>query len=342
MSLRLIPNLNVFRPADAVETAECWALALRDAQDPSVLALVAAEPAAGARSDGGPEPAAPRVVIACAACRGRAQGRARRDRLRGCGGAGHRRGARSAGNRRRTWCRCRASSCSMQQDAAYREDLAARSTRSRCRSKPAQPSAGNAFIGHHGLRIGLDRLRRLGAGRCPLRAFRLLDRGHSSHEARSRKTEQAAGVIRMTEGCHQRLRPHRPPRRARHPRAGRITTWSWSRSTTWPTPRPTPCCSRATATHGRFRGDGQPRGRHADPVNGRRIKVTAGARSGQPAVQGTGRRPGAGDAPASSPTRRRRQKHLDAGAKRVLISAPAKGADMTVVFGVNDDKLTPR
>src|SRR5439155_9207634 len=32
--------------------------------------------------------------------------------------------------------------------------------------------------------------------------------------------------------------------------------------------------------------------------------------------------------------------HLTAGAKRVLISAPAKGADLTVVFGVNDDKLT--
>ncbi|URD61463.1 type I glyceraldehyde-3-phosphate dehydrogenase [Sphingomonas sp. KRR8] len=35
------------------------------------------------------------------------------------------------------------------------------------------------------------------------------------------------------------------------------------------------------------------------------------------------------------------QKHLDAGAKRVLISAPAKGADLTVVYGVNHDKLTP-
>ena len=34
------------------------------------------------------------------------------------------------------------------------------------------------------------------------------------------------------------------------------------------------------------------------------------------------------------------QNHLDAGAKRVLISAPAKGADLTVVFGVNHDKLT--
>ncbi|MFL6761978.1 MAG: type I glyceraldehyde-3-phosphate dehydrogenase [Sphingomicrobium sp.] len=33
------------------------------------------------------------------------------------------------------------------------------------------------------------------------------------------------------------------------------------------------------------------------------------------------------------------EKHLAAGAKRVLISAPAKGADLTVVYGVNDDKL---
>jgi glyceraldehyde 3-phosphate dehydrogenase len=33
--------------------------------------------------------------------------------------------------------------------------------------------------------------------------------------------------------------------------------------------------------------------------------------------------------------------HLQAGAKRVLISAPAKGVDLTVVYGVNDDKLTP-
>src|SRR5476651_2543757 len=32
--------------------------------------------------------------------------------------------------------------------------------------------------------------------------------------------------------------------------------------------------------------------------------------------------------------------HLTAGAKRVLISAPADGADLTVVYGVNHDKLT--
>jgi glyceraldehyde 3-phosphate dehydrogenase len=32
--------------------------------------------------------------------------------------------------------------------------------------------------------------------------------------------------------------------------------------------------------------------------------------------------------------------HLEAGAKRVLVSAPADGADLTVVYGVNHDKLT--
>ncbi|MBN2024442.1 MAG: type I glyceraldehyde-3-phosphate dehydrogenase [Pirellulales bacterium] len=32
--------------------------------------------------------------------------------------------------------------------------------------------------------------------------------------------------------------------------------------------------------------------------------------------------------------------HLDAGAKKVIISAPAKGADLTCVLGVNDNKLT--
>jgi glyceraldehyde 3-phosphate dehydrogenase len=32
--------------------------------------------------------------------------------------------------------------------------------------------------------------------------------------------------------------------------------------------------------------------------------------------------------------------HLEAGAKRVLVSAPATGADMTVVYGVNHDQLT--
>ncbi|HYE43844.1 MAG TPA: transketolase, partial [Caulobacteraceae bacterium] len=38
-SLRAIPNLNVFRPADAVETMECWKIALASRTTPSAMAL---------------------------------------------------------------------------------------------------------------------------------------------------------------------------------------------------------------------------------------------------------------------------------------------------------------
>jgi transketolase len=38
-SLRAIPRLLVFRPADTIETAECWELALRHQKQPSVIAL---------------------------------------------------------------------------------------------------------------------------------------------------------------------------------------------------------------------------------------------------------------------------------------------------------------
>jgi transketolase len=38
-SLRMVPNLALFRPCDAIETAECWQLALARKDGPSVLAL---------------------------------------------------------------------------------------------------------------------------------------------------------------------------------------------------------------------------------------------------------------------------------------------------------------
>ncbi len=38
-SLRSIPNLNVFRPSDTIETFECWELALKSKYTPSVIAL---------------------------------------------------------------------------------------------------------------------------------------------------------------------------------------------------------------------------------------------------------------------------------------------------------------
>src|SRR5207253_6596100 len=51
-ALRAIPNLLVFRPADAVEAAECWRLALKATRTPSIMAL-SRQKTAPARTTGG-------------------------------------------------------------------------------------------------------------------------------------------------------------------------------------------------------------------------------------------------------------------------------------------------
>jgi glyceraldehyde 3-phosphate dehydrogenase len=92
------------------------------------------------------------------------------------------------------------------------------------------------------------------------------------------------------------------------------------------------------SVHGRFPGEVRADGNDLI-VDGKRIHVTAerdpaklphGANGVDIALECTG----------FFADREGGQKHLDAGAKRVLISAPAKGADLTVVYGVNHDKLT--
>jgi len=92
------------------------------------------------------------------------------------------------------------------------------------------------------------------------------------------------------------------------------------------------------SVHGKFPGDVKAEG-DAIVVNGKRIQVTAErdpanlphkANGVEIALECTG----------FFTDRESAQKHVDAGARRVLISAPAKGVDLTVVYGVNDDKLT--
>ena len=92
------------------------------------------------------------------------------------------------------------------------------------------------------------------------------------------------------------------------------------------------------SVHGKFPGEVSAEGDHMI-VNGKRIRVTAERDPAKLphkdlgvdiALECTGF---FADAAGG-------QKHLDAGAKRVLISAPAKGAHLTVVYGVNHDKLT--
>ena len=47
-ALRAMPNMRVFRPADAVETAECWQLALENTDRPDGSRAVPPKPAPAA------------------------------------------------------------------------------------------------------------------------------------------------------------------------------------------------------------------------------------------------------------------------------------------------------
>ena len=93
------------------------------------------------------------------------------------------------------------------------------------------------------------------------------------------------------------------------------------------------------SVHGKFPGKVAPEGNDI-VVNGKRIHVTA---EKDPAKL-PHREQGVElvlECTGFFTDRESAQKHIDAGAKRVLISAPAKGVDLTVVYGVNDDKLKP-
>ena len=93
------------------------------------------------------------------------------------------------------------------------------------------------------------------------------------------------------------------------------------------------------STYGRFEGNVEVRGKNL-VVNGKEIAVTA---ERNPAELPWGEM-GVDIVVESTGIFRDREsagKHLEAGAKRVIISAPAKGEDLTIVLGVNQDKYDP-
>ena len=91
------------------------------------------------------------------------------------------------------------------------------------------------------------------------------------------------------------------------------------------------------SVHGRFPGEVKAEG-NGLIIDGKRIKVTAERDPAKLPHRDNGVEI-ALECTGFFTDREGGQKHLDAGAKRVLISAPAKGADLTVVYGVNHDKL---
>jgi len=95
---------------------------------------------------------------------------------------------------------------------------------------------------------------------------------------------------------------------------------------------------RFDSIHGRFNADVKVDGEFI-VIDGKRIKVTAVRNPAELphrdlvvdiALECTG----------IFTSKDKAKAHLDAGARRVLVSAPADGADLTVVYGVNHDQLT--
>jgi glyceraldehyde 3-phosphate dehydrogenase len=95
---------------------------------------------------------------------------------------------------------------------------------------------------------------------------------------------------------------------------------------------------RFDSVHGRFPAEVEVDGDHI-VVAGKRIRVTAIKDPAQLPHKELGVDI-AMECTGIFTTKEKASAHLTAGAKRVLVSAPCDGADLTVVYGVNHDKLT--
>ena len=95
---------------------------------------------------------------------------------------------------------------------------------------------------------------------------------------------------------------------------------------------------RYDSTHGRFPGEVIVDGDHM-VVDGHKILVTAIKNPAELPHKQLGVDI-AFECTGIFTSKEKASAHLTAGAKRVLVSAPADGADLTVVYGVNHDKLT--
>jgi len=95
---------------------------------------------------------------------------------------------------------------------------------------------------------------------------------------------------------------------------------------------------RFDSVHGRFPSEVTVEG-DAIVVDGRRIRVTAIKNPAELPHRELGVDI-AMECTGIFTSKEKAKAHLEAGAKRVLVSAPAEGADLTVVYGVNHDQLS--
>ena len=194
-ALRAMPNLNVFRPADPIETAECWELALAAAATPSILALTR-QAVPPLRTEAGGENRSSKGAYVLAEAEG---GSARRhdpgDRL---GGRPRHRRARSCSPRTasaRRSCRCPAGNCSRRSPLP---------TASRCwaphralASKPASEFGWERWLGDQRCVRWHGRLRRLRARGQAVRTLRHHRRPSAQAVAEALEPRRSCLALRM-------------------------------------------------------------------------------------------------------------------------------------------------
>ncbi len=157
-SLRAIPGLMVYRPADAIETAECWAAALAN-DGPSLLAL-SRQNLSPLRTKAERDNLSAKGAYRLKSAEGATQGHPYRHRL---GGRDCHRASRPTLNRKGIGADVVSMPCTEAfdaQPAAYREDILPDvSNREILRvSIEAGTTFGwERYTGLHGLRIGIDR-----------------------------------------------------------------------------------------------------------------------------------------------------------------------------------------
>jgi glyceraldehyde 3-phosphate dehydrogenase len=330
-SLRLIPGLDVWRPADTAETAIAWAIALGNAHRPSALLLsrqnlpYAPQARAGRHRQGrlragragrgGPEEEGAggdhrhRLRGAAGAARAGRPGQARHRGARGQHAQHH--GVRPPGHAstRRPCCRpaCRA-----------------------WRWKPASPTCwwkyGCAAV------VGLDRYGESAPGAGAVQAVRLHGPERGRHRSQGSFQVTPRSPLHDHQGWHQRLRPHRahgvPCCRAELPGIEIVGINDLLE------PDYLAYMLKYDSVHGRFKGDIAVDG-NTLVVNGKKIRLTAEKRPGRAEVgRGRCRRGGRGHRPVPD------QGHLPEAHRRRREegrqSAPSKDDTPMFVYGVND------
>ena len=147
-SLRLIPGLDVWRPADAAETAVAWAVRAREPRSGRPRCCCRARTCRTCRRRELDEIAQGRLRAGRAGrgrrCAGSAQAVIIAHRLRSAAGAARAGAARAGTASRCASCRCRSTTVFDRQSVAYKNERAARRACRASRSRRASPTAGGS------------------------------------------------------------------------------------------------------------------------------------------------------------------------------------------------------